>query len=74
MALLDPFEPEFVRGVCDVLAQTEFPDLTGCEIDGLLQMVNGDERDPARTSGMGSILPCSTPSFVSRRATQSPRF
>ena len=31
-----PYPEEFVRAVCDVLAQTEFPGLTGSEIDRIL--------------------------------------
>ena len=34
-----PFTPDFVKGVCDVLSQTDHPGLTGSEIDSLLQMV-----------------------------------
>lgn len=41
-----PFPPDFVKGVCDVLAQTDFPGLTGSEIDSLLQMVRVREREP----------------------------
>lgn len=35
-----------VKGVCDVLAQTNFPGLTGSEINSLLQMVRVDQREP----------------------------
>lgn len=42
-----PFPPDFVKGVCDVIAQTGFPGLTGSEIDALLQMVRVREREPA---------------------------
>lgn len=42
---IDPFDPAFVRGVCDVLAQTEAPGLTGSEIDGLLPLVKADPRN-----------------------------
>jgi uncharacterized protein (TIGR02391 family) len=41
------FTDQFVRGVCDILAQTEFPGLTGTEIDRLLQSANGAPRDQA---------------------------
>ena len=34
-----------VKGVCDVLAQTDFPGLTGSEIDSLLRMVRVDQRE-----------------------------
>lgn len=40
------FPPDFVKGVCDVLAQTDFPGLTGSEIDSLLQMVRVSQREP----------------------------
>lgn len=39
------FPPDFVKGVCDVLAQTDFPGLTGSEIDSLLQMVRVRQRE-----------------------------
>lgn len=39
------FPPDFVKGVCDVLAQTDFPGLTGAEIDSLLQMVRVRQRE-----------------------------
>lgn len=42
-----PFAADFVKGVCDVIAQTDFPGLTGSEIDALLQMVRVREREPA---------------------------
>ncbi|KAA0085577.1 TIGR02391 family protein [Mycolicibacterium sp. P9-64] len=45
-AKIPPFAPEFVKGVCDVLAQTDFPGLSGSEIDSLLQMVRVTEREP----------------------------
>lgn len=41
-----PFPPDFVKGVCDVLAQTDHPGLTGSEIDSLLQMVGVRQREP----------------------------
>jgi len=41
-----PFTPDFVKGVCDVLAQTDHPGLTGSEIDSLLQMVGVRQREP----------------------------
>lgn len=44
---IDPFDPAFIRGVCDVLAQTEAPGLTGSEIDGLLPLVNASPRNKA---------------------------
>lgn len=44
---IPPFPPEFVKGICDVLAQTDFPGLTGSEIDSLLQMVRVRQREPA---------------------------
>lgn len=43
---IPPFAPDFVKGVCDVLAQTAFPGLSGSEIDSLLQMVRVEEREP----------------------------
>lgn len=43
---IPPFAPDFVKGVCDVLAQTGFPGLSGSEIDSLLQMVRVEEREP----------------------------
>ena len=43
---IPPFPPDFVKGVCDVLAQTDFPGLTGSEIDSLLQMVRVQHREP----------------------------
>lgn len=43
---IPPFPPDFVKGVCDVLAQTDFPGLTGSEIDSLLQMVRVRQREP----------------------------
>lgn len=45
-AKIPPFAPDFVKGVCDVLAQTGFPGLSGSEIDSLLQMVRVQEREP----------------------------
>jgi hypothetical protein len=36
---LPPFDPGVTKGVCDVLAQTNWPGLTGPEIRQLLQMV-----------------------------------
>lgn len=36
-----------VKGVCDVLAQTDSPGLTGSEIDTLLRMVRVEAREPA---------------------------
>lgn len=42
---IPPFEPDFVKGACDVLAQTDFPGLTGSEIDSLLQMVRVRQRE-----------------------------
>jgi uncharacterized protein (TIGR02391 family) len=44
---IPPFAPDFVKGVCDVLAQTDPPGLTGAEIDSLLQMVRVSQREPA---------------------------
>lgn len=41
-----PFTPDFVKGVCDVLSQTDHPGLTGSEIDSLLQMVGVRQREP----------------------------
>ncbi|MCH3973652.1 TIGR02391 family protein [Bifidobacterium tibiigranuli] len=43
---ITPFPQDFVKGVCDVLAQTDFPGLSGSEIDSLLQMVRIHERQP----------------------------
>lgn len=43
---IPPFRPDFVKGVCDVLAQTDFPGLSGSEINSLLQMVRIHEREP----------------------------
>ena len=42
---IPPFPTEMVKGVCDVLAQTDFPGLTGSEIDSLLRMVRVDQRE-----------------------------
>ncbi|WP_019482569.1 TIGR02391 family protein [Arthrobacter sp. TB 23] len=44
---ITPFPPDFVEGVCNVIAQTDFPGLAGPEIDALLQMVRVPEREPA---------------------------
>jgi uncharacterized protein (TIGR02391 family) len=44
---IPPFPPDFVKGVCDVLAQTDSPGLTGSEIDALLQMVRVRDRESA---------------------------
>lgn len=44
---IPPFPTEMVRGVCDVLAQTDSPGLTGSEIDTLLRMVRVEAREPA---------------------------
>lgn len=41
------FPPSFVRGVCDVIAETGPPGLSGSEIDGVLQMVRIPQREPA---------------------------
>lgn len=44
---IPPFPTEMVKGVCDVLAQTDSPGLTGSEIDTLLRMVRVEAREPA---------------------------
>lgn len=44
---IPPFPTEMVKGVCDVLAQTDSPGLTGSEIDTLLRMVRVETREPA---------------------------
>lgn len=41
------FDPQFTEAVCNVLAQTEFPGLTGSEIRTLLEMVRVRELEPA---------------------------
>jgi uncharacterized protein (TIGR02391 family) len=43
---IDQFSDEFTKGICDILAQTGDPGLTGSEIDGLLQMVRVTTREP----------------------------
>ena len=43
---IPPFSQDLVKGVCDVLAQPDFPGLTGSEIDSLLQMVRVTRREP----------------------------
>lgn len=45
-ALHAVWDPAFTKGVCDVLAQTDPPGLTGSEIDGLLRMLNVTTREP----------------------------
>ena len=40
-----PFAPEFVRAVCDVLAQTDWPGLSNTEIDQLLSQLRLGARD-----------------------------
>jgi uncharacterized protein (TIGR02391 family) len=42
-----PFPAAMVKGVCDVLAKTEYPGLTNSEMDSLLRMVCVDRREPA---------------------------
>jgi len=41
---LPTLDPELTRAICNVLGQTEWPGLTGSEIDGLLRSVRADER------------------------------
>jgi uncharacterized protein (TIGR02391 family) len=41
------FDPQFTEAVCNVLAQTESPGLTGPEIRSLLEMVRVSELEPA---------------------------
>lgn len=43
---IDQFPDEFTKGICDILAQTGDPGLSGSEIDGLLQMVRVSSREP----------------------------
>ena len=43
--LLNPFPMDFIKGVADVLAQTDYPGLTNTEIDVLLPMVGIKRRE-----------------------------
>lgn len=44
----EPFPMDFIKGVCDVLAQTDFPGLTGSELDSLLPMIGIQLREEGR--------------------------
>ena len=41
-----PFAMDFIKGVADVLAQTDYPGLSNSEIDSLLPMAGIKEREP----------------------------
>lgn len=45
---IDPFPMDFIKGVADVLAQTEYPGLSNSEIDALLPMAGISQREQGR--------------------------
>ena len=42
---VEPFQMDFIKGVADILAQTDYPGLTNSEIDTLLPMVGIKQRE-----------------------------
>ena len=49
-----PFDLELVRAVCDILAQTDYPGITGSDIDRLLQglRISGRESGANKREGL----------------------